>query len=242
MNGNDNMTETKKVKRKKLNFKKLFILLLFLYLIGYSFYYVLKMPIKNIYIEGNTYISSSEIIKIANLEKYPPIFKVNSKKIVKKLKKLTLVNNVKIKKNLNGKISLFIEENKPLLYNNNNDTYIYQNGVEEKSDIKYNGIPILINYVTEDIFKDFIKNSKKINYDIFQLISEVEYSPSLSKENKIIDETRFLFRMNDNNTVYINIKNLDNLNYYKESITPFDYNGILYLDTSNDENFVFSKY
>ncbi len=236
------MTETKKVKRKKLNFKKLFILLLFLYLIGYSFYYVLKMPIKNIYIEGNTYISSSEIIKIANLEKYPPIFKVNSKKIVKKLKKLTLVNNVKIKKNLNGKISLFIEENKPLLYNNNNDTYIYQNGVEEKSDIKYNGIPILINYVTEDIFKDFIKNSKKINYDIFQLISEVEYSPSLSKENKIIDETRFLFRMNDNNTVYINIKNLDNLNYYKESITPFDYNGILYLDTSNDENFVFSKY
>lgn len=236
------MAETKKVKRKRLSIKRLLIFLLFLYLIGSVIFYAFKMPIKNINITGNEYITDEEIIKLAKIEKYPAIFKVNSKKIKKVLKKSSLINDVKIKKSLNGTISFIIDENKPILYNKANETYIYQNGLEEKTDKVYVGIPIILNIIPDDVYKLFLESTKKIHHDVYLLISEIEYSPSMSKDGKIIDETRFLLRMNDNNTVYINIKNMDNLNYYKEAISPFDYDGILYLDTSSEENYVFSKY
>ena len=42
---------TKKVKVKKFSFKRLLLLLLVLYIIGFAIYYFLKMPIKNIYIK-----------------------------------------------------------------------------------------------------------------------------------------------------------------------------------------------
>ena len=52
--------KTKKVKKKKLNFKKLLILILFLYLICYSLYYLFSRPISNIIITGNNFVSDNE--------------------------------------------------------------------------------------------------------------------------------------------------------------------------------------
>ncbi len=234
--------ETKKVRKKRLSFKRLFIFILFLYLIGYSFYYLLKQPIKNIIINGNTYITDKEIIETAKISSYPSIFKVNNKKIKKRLETLSLVNKATVDRNLMGILTIIVDENKPLFYNKSKDTYIYQNGLEEKTKRIYIGIPTLINYVPDKIYKNFIKKLKNVEYNTTLLISEIEYCPTINSENKVLDDSRFLFRMNDTNTVYINIKNLDNVNYYKEVISSFNYNGILYLDTSSEDNFVFSKY
>ena len=45
--------KTKKRIKRKFNYKRFLILVLFLYLFGYGIYYVFSRPIKNIIITGN---------------------------------------------------------------------------------------------------------------------------------------------------------------------------------------------
>ena len=79
-----------------------------------------------------------------------------------------------------------------------------------------------------------IKALKKIDTNILNMISEIEYSPDIKNE-KVIDKNRFLLRMNDGNYVYINLANIDNLNKYEEIYTTLDENkkGILNLDSTS---------
>ena len=70
----------KKVK-KKHRIRSFLVIILFFYLIGVGVYYLLNLPIKNIYIIGTTYLNDLEVIDAANLKDYPPLIKVNNKKI-----------------------------------------------------------------------------------------------------------------------------------------------------------------
>lgn len=63
----------------------------------------------------------------------------------------------------------------------------------------------------------------------------------------MIDNTRFLLRMNDKNTVYMNTINITQLNKYIEICsailaTQGNTSGILYLDSSTEENYSFESY
>ena len=51
----------------KINFKRLFILILFLYALIYSLYTIINIPIKNIFIKNNTLLTDQEIIEIAKI-------------------------------------------------------------------------------------------------------------------------------------------------------------------------------
>ena len=69
-------------------------------------------------------------------------------------------------------------------------------------------------------------------------ISEIEYKPSYVND-KLIDATRFIFRMNDGNIVYINTINMEKYNNYLtyyEGIVNKNGNvkGCLYLDSNSD--------
>ena len=73
-----------------------------------------------------------------------------------------------------------------------------------------------------------------------KLVSEIEYSPSIIS-GKVIDDKRFLFRMNDGNIVYINTINIEKFNNYLELYEVItskkgDTKGCLYLDSNNDNN------
>ena len=93
----------KTIKKKRFNFKKLLILILILYVIGYTGYYLLNLPIKNIVITGTTNLTDYEIINIAKIKDYPSIFKTSSKTLEKRIAKLDLVNSVKVSKNFKGR-------------------------------------------------------------------------------------------------------------------------------------------
>lgn len=233
---------TKIVKKKRFNFKKFLILLLFLYVFGYGIYYVFKLPIKNIVINGTDIISDYEVITVAKIKNYPSIFKTSTSKLKKKIKTLELVKDVTIKKSLTGVLTININEKKVLFINKNNNKIILEDG--EKIDNNYYlGIPILLNYVPEEKLTNFIKGFTTIKPDIIKMISEIEYSQYISSTEEIIDDERFLLRMNDGNTVYINIPNIKKLNYYQDfaelSLTG---KGILYLDSNSDTNTVFERY
>ena len=220
------MAATKKVKVKKFSFKRLIILLLILYVLIYSLYYIFRMPIKNIYIKGTTLITDNEIITAAGIKNYPSIFKVTNHQM----------------KNLFGKLTLEISEYKILFYNLNTQKIVLEGNVEIEDDNSYKGIPTLINYVPDHIYKKLLKAILKVDSDVLSSISEIEYSPSKSNE-EMIDETRFILRMNDTNTVYANLINIKNLNHYEEIYSTLNnQKGNLYLDSSNEENFYFQAY
>lgn len=224
----------KKVK-KKHRIRSFLVIILFFYLVGASGYYLLRLPIKNIYVIGTNYLTDLEIIETAGLKDYPALIKVKNNKIEKKLRKLDLVENVKVKKNIFGKVTIEVDEAKPLFYSRSNDLiYLSNNKTTENKDI-YLGIPILINYVPKEILSDFIKKFKNIDTSIIKMVSEIEYSLE-EKDGVTIDETRFILRMNDTNTVYVNTINLKRLNEYEKICATMDENvkGIIYLNSNRD--------
>lgn len=233
---------TKKVKRKKLSIKRLILLLLILYLIVMFCYAILSMPIKNIYIKNTRLLKDNEIIEVAGIKNYPGILKISSKKMKEKIKSLDLVNDVKVKKTLTGKVIITIEEAKPLFYNRTTEKIVLSNKKEVNPSNIYVGIPTLVNRVTSDMLDNFIKSFSVIDTDIIGMINEIEYNPDIAGD-VVIDANRFLLRMNDTNIVYVNTLNMKRLNDYKKVMATIgESRGILYLDSYNSTNSLFTEY
>lgn len=229
----------KKKKKRKLRLSGLILVLLVLYVVAMGGYYLFTMPIKRIIVHGNEKVTEHEIIKAADINVKSSVFKASSSSIKKKIKSIPLVDEVKIKKNILGTITISIEEAQILFYNvltgklylSNQDT------IEETNE--YFGYPTLVNYVPSDIMESLIEGLNKIDEDIIAMISEIEYSPD-KYNDVIIDAERFLLRMNDGNTVYINIVNIEKLNKYQTIYANVGSGGTLYLDSSS-KNYIFDK-
>ncbi|MBQ4584145.1 MAG: FtsQ-type POTRA domain-containing protein [Bacilli bacterium] len=232
----------KKKNKKKIRIRSLLFIILFIYLIGSFGYYLFTLPIKNIYILGTNLIEDQEIIDIAGLKKYPSLFKINKSKIAKNVKKLELVDDVKVSRNIFGKVTIEVREAKPLFYYRSNDVIYLSNGKTIEDKQKYLGIPVVINYVPSDILDDLIKRFSDLNNNIIGEISEIEYSPD-EKNGTILDENRFIFRMSDTNIVYIDTINLEKLNSYQKICATLEegVHGYIYLN-SNRDNASFKAY
>lgn len=217
------MKKKKRVKRK-ISFLKVTTVFLLIYLIVTSVINIVTMPIKNIYISGNEFLKDQYIIRKANIENYPPFFLTTSYGIKKELLKDNFINDVNVKKGL-FYISIEVDENYPLFYNSSNKKLVLKNGLE--IDYNYNSA-ILLNYVPDTIYSTFINKLSLLPKDILYRISEIKYDPNE------VDSERFLFTMNDDNYVYINIDTFDKLNNYLEFVKSFkNKKGILYLDSGD---------
>ena len=236
-----------KKKNRKLNKKRFAILLAILFVISIFIYYLCTIRVTNIKIIGTNKITDNEILEITNLKDYPSLFKYPIFKISSDVKKLDLVDKVSVSKNIYGRVTIKIDEAKILFYNKSTDKIVLSNKKEVEYKNTYLGIPTLINYVPSDIYEDLIKGLTLIDEDILAMISEIEYSPSKTANGETIDDYRFLLRMNDTNTVYMNTVNIKKLNKYLEITstilnTNSEKNGILYLDSSIGDSFSFESY
>lgn len=226
-----------KKKKKKFKFTSLLVILLLLYIIGMIIYYFFTMPIKNITIKGNNLVKESQILKVAKVEDDSSLFRVSNHSLKKKItKNIPLVKDVKVKKDLFGNVELTIEENKILFYNTLEDNYHLSNNTTIK-DESIIGYPTLVNYVPKEILSSFVKKLSKVDDNIIKMISEIEYSPD-KHENVVLDEERFLLRMNDGNMIYINTVNIEKLNKYQTIYASLNGKGTLYLDSSS-KNYIF---
>ena len=237
----------KKKKKRKLKVRNFCRLLLCIGLIVAFVMFILNIKITQIEIVGTNLITDTEIIEIAGIKNYPAIFQIPTITLKNRIKKLDLVNDVKISKNLYGKLSIKIDEAVVLFYNKTNDKYVLSNGKEIDFNQDFLSIPTLINHVPSDIYNNLVKGLKEVNTDVRNMISEIEYSPSKTLDGQNIDETRFLLRMNDSNTVYMNTINIKQLNNYLNITSAIlasveEKYGILYLDSSTEENFSFESY
>lgn len=218
---------SKKVKRRKFNFKRFTIFILFVLIFIFGLVYILTIRVKHILIKGTHYLSDEEIIETAKLEDYPSYIKYNRFIAIKSLKKNDLIKDIKIKKRLGFIIEIDVIENKILFIDRTTNKYILSNFEEKEFKKKYVA-PVLINYVPENIKECLIKNFSEINYDVLNKISEIEYSPTN------YDDERFILYMNDGIEVYITLKKMDKIKKYIEIKEELEgKKGILYLDSGN---------
>ncbi|MDD4036329.1 MAG: FtsQ-type POTRA domain-containing protein [Bacilli bacterium] len=216
------------VKKRKLNFKKIFIALLLIYLIIYLFSTVIRTSIKNIYIFGEDKLSEQEVLELAKIDNYPSCFLTSTKSIKKKILGSPYVKDVKVEKKWFCTINIHIEENKKLFIKRSDQKLVLENGLEIKTDNKVNNVPLLINYVPEKVYKGLISKMSLINDSILSKVSEIEYNPN------DLDDERFLLSMGDGNYVYVTLFNFDSLNYYLETLPKLEgKKGILYFDVGN---------
>lgn len=236
---------SKSKKRLHLKVKVLLKIIVVLFIIVLISYYVFNLKIKNIVITGTTNVKDITIIEKARIENYPSIYRLNIKKIKKEISEIPLVEKVKIKRNIFGKLTIEIVEEKILFFYKYNNKYITSSGDSIPDSDDYLGYPTLINFTPDEVFDNFIKGLNKIDYNIIKMISEIEYTPYKASDGTIVDNNLFTLTMNDTNTIYIDTVNIKNLNKYKTIMASPDMDkerGVLYLDTISDERIYFKSY
>lgn len=225
----------KKVKKKRIKLKNIVYALVIIIVIAGSLYLYLNTRIKNIYIIGNNYFHEQDIIELAGIKDYPKFININKKKIKENLLKEELINDVKVSLSWNFKLTIEITENKVLCYSENDNNIILSDGTKINNKYDYVGIPILTkiekeedNLAFNEIYDRFIKAFNKVDHDVLNKISEINYARSN------LDKDRFLLYMNDQIYVYITLTKIEVLNNYNEITKSLEgKKGILYLDSGN---------
>ncbi len=209
---------------------KIFKFVLVLILIGIIFciyYFIIGDDISRVQINNNYILSEKEILELSKLDNYPSFLFTTKTEIAKNLKKSVLISDVKVSKRLGKLIVLDITENRILFKNSNNSKYVLSNYIEDVFDEEYD-VPILLNYVPDEIYKELIEKMSGINNNIIQKISEIKYSPNE------YDDDLFILYMNDQNVVHVTLDKFTKLNKYNDIVVELEGDkGILYLDSGD---------
>ena len=224
--------ETKIIKKKRINFARLLVVILVLYILSCFLIYIYKEPVRHFEIKGNNYVTDMEILREAKLDNYPSYVSLSNKKVNKLLKSNPLINKVTLKHGLNFTIYIEVNENIPTFINKSTNEVCLSNGTMIENDNKYTGLPILLNNTTEEKRKLLAKNFSELNEGVKIMVNEIEYSPSYNSKNQIIDENRFLLSMTDKNLVYVTINKINLLDSYLDIIATekLTDKGTLFLD------------
>ena len=185
------------------------------------------LPISNIYIKGNDYLTDQEIIDQARIDNYPSFINTTKYKIKKRLYKNPYIKKVSITKKANRTIIINVDEYNILFRKEENGQVVLENGKELKDNNKYD-VPILLNYVPDTKYQSFLKHMNRVSNSVKAEISEIRYFPNEQ------DDDRFLLHMNDGNLVYLTLTKFSQINYYEDVIDQLEgKKGILYLDSGN---------
>ena len=234
--------KTKKGKKKKLNITRALVLILFIYIIVCFCAYIYKVPIAHYEISGNNLVSDADILRVLDLTEYPSYVSFNTKKAAKTLEKNPLIKEAKVSYGWNFYIHIDILENKPLFVVKPLNKICLSDGSLIDYTDDYVNLPTLLNQPTEEILTFLAKGLSDVDEGVLYTISEIEYRPSYSKDNKVIDANRFLLSMKDKNMVYITAKNAKVLNLYLDIIATkqLTFNATFFLD-SDDTNVTVKK-
>ena len=208
---------------RKIRYKRLIIFLVILVFIFLVCSKLFSLRITNIFIDGNLYLSDQEIIESANLSNYPRAIFTFSNSIKSDIVKNKFVKSADVHKKGLTRVYISVVENKPLLFDQVSNKTILSDGTSV--DEKFN-VPVLVNNVDSSIYEAFLEQFSLIDMDVFNSISEVEYTPNS------VDDKLFLFSMNDGNYISVNLDKFLSVNKYFDMVVNFNnHRGILYLDS-----------
>lgn len=217
--------EKNMVKKRKLNLKRVLVLIFSLFIVFFLLYLFLTRKIENIYIYNNSILSDQEIIDTSKLRNYPSYILRTKSSIVSELLKNKFIKNVEVNKKRFKEIHIYIEEYKPIFYDEINNKTILENGIEVDLNIE---LPILINDIEDQYYIKLVEKMALVNNDVLIKISEIKYEPNN------IDKERILLTMNDRNYVYLTLYTFEKINNYNNILPTLEgKRGILYLDSGN---------
>lgn len=215
-----------KTKKRKLKVKRIIICVLVIVLLVVLFYYVSRLPIRNIYVVGNNILSDKEIIDMAGISNYPSFISTSSNDIMNSLKKSIYIKEIEVrKKYFYNKLYIYTTEKKILCTYNNK--LLLEDGSEIENIYRITSYPILSSDIT-NIKEKFISKFSQIDTAILIKISEIEYTPN------DVDNERFTLKMNDGNLVYITLGKVEKINKYNSIYSSLEgKKGIIYLDSGD---------
>ena len=186
-------------------------------------YSLLCNPISNIYISGNYYLSDWEVIEKAALDNYPSSASNTVSLIKNRLEEENLISEAKVVKKKFTIVYIEITENRPVLYHQGEGKTVLMD--KTKITEKYD-VPILTSSLEEDIYNELLSKMNKIDLDVLNKMSEINYSPDE------VDDERFIVTMTDGNYVYLTLNKFTLINDYNDIVKEFDNKkGILYLNS-----------
>lgn len=214
-----------KVKKKKINYKRILIALFIIALIYLLVRYIVNLPVRNIYISGNDILSDKEIIEISELSDYPPFMDTYFVDIEANLLGNDYIKKATITRKITGKIYIDIEENTPIAIYNDKLILSSKKMVNNKYDIDY--VPYVSNNI-DSIYDKFVDSFAKVKKDSLLKISHIEYAPN------DVDNERFILYMIDGNYAHITLSKIEKINKYNSIVTELDgKKGIIYLDSGD---------
>ena len=222
------MSKKKKKKRVVLKIRNILIFLFIVVFLGILLFIILNMPVKNIYVTGNSILSDDIVLNDSKLVDYPSFLLTSSYEIKNNLKRNKYVRDVKVKKKFGNVIELYVYEYTVLASIEKDDKLIISSGDIIDNDYDISDVPILVNSINDKMFSNFVKKFSEIDSNILRQISEIEYSPVT------VDDSKFLLYMSDGNLVYVTLTKIDKLNKYniiKDKLG--NKTGIIYLDSGN---------
>ena len=218
------------VKRRKIKLLPFFIVLLILGGLSFGVYFLLRLPIQNLIVEGTSYLNDDYILDLAGVKNYPSFYLISSREIENSLEESPYIQKATVDREFFHTLVLDIDENEPLFINNTNQTVVFSDKEEVavSDEIDVFRVPRLINYVPDNKYNSFIKGMANIEKDILGKISDIEYQPN------DYDKDRFLLYMDDGNMFYLTLTKFNMINYYNEVLSQLENRkGILYLDSGN---------
>ena len=220
---------TKKVKikvtKKKVNIKRIILVLLALIFVIFWIIYFIHRPLKNIYVSGNSIVPDKDILELSELSDYPPYINTYFMNIESNLLKNDYIKHISIKRKIPSKIYILVEEYKPIaIYK---DNLILSSKKMVSNDYKINYVPYISNEI-DTIYDKFVESFSKVDSSVLFKISHIEYVPN------DVDKERFVLYMIDSNYVYITLSKIEKINKYNSIVNKLEgKKGIIYLDSGD---------
>ena len=178
---------TNKKTRKNYKFIKWILLVLVIAFAIALFMLSSVFNIKHITVVNNNKLSEEEIISLSKLTTGINMFKTTNKTIRKNLKENAYINNVKVKRSINGTVTLDIEERIPTYMLEFANAYVYINNqgyMLEISEEKLE-LPIIIGFSTSN---EEIKVGNRLNIDDLNKLEDIIKIMETSKNSPIANK------------------------------------------------------
>mgnify|MGYP001176363563 CR=1 FL=1 len=209
--------------KNRLFLALVFLLLLSTYKIQNNFNFNNYFKIKEISIENNKILNSSEVKNELSFLYEKNLFFLKNKTIKKELKKNSFLESFEIKKIYPNKIIIKIFEKKPIaILQDKKQKYYFtdKNEIMKFIEIKkYNDLPLV--FSNKDSFNLFYQNLKKINFPIYKVKSFYLFESNrwdlITKKNQTVKLPNNNYLESLNNFLKLEI----NKNFEKYKI--FDY-------------------
>ncbi len=212
------LRQVKKKKRKRRNKRIARFALLISFIVLVVFYLTSDMSkVKSLTVKNNVHYSDSQILELAGIDYDSNYILTNSFYVNYKLEKNSLIADAKLKKDLHGGFTIYIEEEKVIgsLKENPQLLLIQGKGIENISNISLKSIPRIGAFTDEQLLK-LNESFENVDSKVLTMISEI--LPHAETYNS--EMVRIV--MNDGNRITSSYDGISLINSYKKILPQLE--------------------